>query len=480
MRKCTLLAVLLGAALCAPNLAHADYNGVTGQFTAGKDPLASSQLNDAIGRKCNADASLCTVTPSGGTSALSNADREATRDTVLNHLSAGQTAAQARDGSIDITSALAAALAGSQEVGIPCGTYRLNGLLPTITRNGTVIKGAGRSCVTVLIYSTSGNVITVGSGGSNTVGVEGFQISGIKFYAAATRTSGAVISLNVTYAATIRDVDMAGPIYDGITVIGNSGTGQAINRIEDFVLANAGRACIRVTGGAVDTFVSRGNFQGCNKGMLVDDANGLYADHLDAFNSGSYAYHFTPSASANQSVQHLWMTAMLGDTSASHNWVFDGDGKIADIHCLACWASSSAGGSGFYLSNATLDQASFDGGTTATNNSQHGFAIAAGSNITLNNVVAEMNSMAGSGQYDGIVVTSAPDWVTVTTSRSGQGGSIPQNTGHANWQRYGLNLGSGTDNVRHLTIMGNQYRQNVTGGSQVPSGTSIVNLGNTQ
>lgn len=89
-------------------------------------------------------------------------------------------------GSVDDTSAIQAAITASQDVYLPCGTYKISSALTVA--NIQKISGAGY-CATIMMSNTSQNAINVTSAGAVdfshfTINASGTQVSGSEIYVA--------------------------------------------------------------------------------------------------------------------------------------------------------------------------------------------------------------------------------------------------------------------------------------------------------
>lgn len=432
-------------------------------------------LTCAPGAKC--DVSGLSVTASGGTAALTNAEREALRPTPLDFLAPSVTPGQLRSAAVNASPAISAALALHGDVVLPCGQYRLDAP-PTWPGAGRSLKGISRSCVILLINFPAGNVIDIGDPGATWSGI---RLSRLHMFAAVKRTSGYAVRLRNTYEAEISDVVINGPQAGCVEFDGGRANGFG-NRLGRFILSSCSQAGIHVTGYARDTFVTDGIVGASPTSLHIDDASGFYSSNVDyspALGADNKAPNVLVNPQSGQNVNGLFFTAALSDSCGGDCWLFapgpdDTSGAITEVYITGGWGSGSSSGAGLRVTNPKLD------GLALTNfhihhNWQEGIRLEAGRNITIGSgTMPVMNSVAGSALYDGIFIGPNADRVTVVGARGGDGGYMKAERGFTNLQRWGLYGGVGTGDLRRITVSASQFDGNVIGGMQLPTGPRIL------
>ncbi len=464
-------------ALLWPGSTRADYDPGTGHFAAGGTMPSPSQINDALDYRGRYDLH----------SVLAETQRP---DSLV-------------AGTVDATPAINAALSKGAAF-LPCGTYRLDSAPLALGSTGRFLRGAGRGCVTLNVTFATGDVISLGQMGAAGLGPEGLSTGGFRLVAAVPRSSGAGVAVGTGYGSEVSDIAFEGPWADEIRVQGNGGTASR-TFIHNFrlgtVAGTTGGACLRVVGYANDVRVQDGGMNRCGTGVVITNGSGIQLGNVDVFGSVSQGVLVNPSAANRENVNALYTNGpVFADTSGSNGWELAGDAPITDVHLSEAWGSGSgtaiqpdgatiitSAASGLVTSNPAVNGLSITSGHFHHNGGV-GVLLGAGKNITIdpatqvfNNGVTSQNGPAcAKAEHDGIRIGPAADWVTVIGARSGTGGYMAQAAGLPNCQRYGLYAGSGTDSLRHLTIIGVQAPGNQVGGTQMPAGPGIVGLANTQ
>jgi hypothetical protein len=442
---------------------YADYSGLQAEI---------ARALAAEAGKCGVAASTCLVTPAGATASQTLAAKLGELASPADFL-IGASATLLYMGAIDAQPALTAYLAGTARSGLPCGTYRLDS---TLTVAAASLRGMDRDCVTLQINFVSGDGIVLS--GSRPA------LRNVRVYTAATRTSGSAVHVDHTYGAILEDIAIEGSHgADGILVDGANTT--HINRVDLRPPPAAGAsgfaagAGVHLYGFAVDTHLVGVNTAQWHYGIRISDASGVFAANMDFVLSGQGVL-FDPVA--GQQVFGVQMSAVLGDTSYGDNWYFGGTNPITDVQIADLWASNSQTANGVAFVNPLLNGVSISN-PHVLGNYANGMNVVSGKNISLTGGSITDNSVQGSAQADGINIGSSSDQVRIFGVFSGAGGSFSRpSPGPAlpNFQRYGVNAGSGTGDMRRITIGMSQLVGNVTGGINMPTGTNIVNLGNSQ
>jgi hypothetical protein len=446
-----------------------------------------------------------TVLPTGASARRSLSDKLSDFLTIADFLATGQTTAQLTSGAIDAQPAISAMLVAGVAAILPCGTYRLDEPIATIsTSTSVILRGAGRGCVTFNVTFAAGNVIQAGVAGATGLGVQGMSVGGFKMVAIVTRTSGAGIAVGTHYDADFSDFSFDGPWSDEVIVQGNGGA-SARTHIHDFRLGSVSGtttgACIRIISYANDTRINQGGANRCNQGLVLTSGSGTSLTDFDIFGSVASGVSVNPSSANGDNVNAFYVNgAVYSDTSGGNDWEFIGTGPTTDIHLTNVWGGAAGslitGGvativsalAGLVVTNTNLDGLTISSGHFHDNGG-NGILIGAGKNISIDagTQVWNNDSIANVGPgyttcttpgYDGIVVTGTADWVKIIGASSGKGGYFGEALGWTNCQRYGIYVGSGTGDTRHITLIGTQNPNNQTGNFQMPTGTYIVNTGN--
>ena len=395
-------------------------------------------------------------------------------DSLVRYLSAGQTEAQLLAGTIDASPSISAGIAAGRVV-LPCGMYTLNE--PLSVPSGLFdLVGVANECVTFNVTFPTGDIVTL-------TGLQRPRLSGVTINATAQRTSGAAVHLVSTYGAKIDDIAFTGP-HAADAIEDDGGRTTYIDHIDcrpPIATVGVGfygaGACIHGTGNFTGLYANHINSLSWEYGLELTNGSGAVISAAELFESNQ-GVTFDPPTGAMVSAIHL--TDVQSDTSALDNFYFGGAGYITDIQTDNIRSSSSQLGNGINFNNPLINGVQMNG-SNVLYNWEHGVLIAQGKGITFTGLTAQANSKFGSGVYNGVAIagTTAVDNITIEAGREGAGG-IDVARGNASLQAYGIAvvpLSGGTE-TRHLTFMGNQAIGNVTGGYNLTSGSTVVNLGN--
>ncbi|KVF47972.1 hypothetical protein WJ13_18470 [Burkholderia seminalis] len=201
---------------------------------------------------------------------------------------------------------------------------------------------------------------------------------------------------------------------------------------------------------------------GCFGGILFQNVSGANLWGIDVVLSSGNAIQFAPGNGGK--VIFVFLDNVLADTSTGIGWLYQpiGSGVVGNITCTKCWSAGSTGIAGVYINGANVNGITWDAGIVR-NNQQHGIWLNAGTNVVINSSQIFNNSLAGSGSYQGIVVSSGFTGFTITNNISGQGG-YDALAGGVNKQGYGLLINSSTT-TNNFVVSNNRFPGNVTAGS---------------
>ena len=367
-------------------------------------------------------------------------------------------------GSVDASATITAGLTANVSLILPCGTYRLDSA-PAIPANAKGIRGVSPGCVQLNVNFATGDVFHPTGAGGNAR----FEMADLTIYAIVTRTSGAMVHVDGTYGATLRNVAFDGPRYTDVLVDGANTT----KIIDSDFRPGATYTCVTLTGTgtqAVETVISRTNLSGCGTGLYILNASGVYLDRMDIVGSQNGGVWIYPTAASSQAVNAVRAVNVMADTTrAGNGWTIGGDGQVSEIHIDYGWGASSgqpASGpfsstyAGLLANNPTLDGVQISN-FYGWHNGGPGIDIEAGKNIQINSPMACMNGAYGSNLYDGIVVGSAVDNITITSPTSGLCGYGARPGTVTNFQRYGMNIDNNA--TQNVTVIGGQFPGNLTG-----------------
>jgi len=274
--------------------------------TLGVSTFAKTILDDA-----NSNAVLGTLTSTRAESgAQANTVLAKLRETIsaYDFMTAAQIAdAQARTLTLDLTTALQAAInaTAGKRLYIPAGSYKYS--LLTVTNNNTMIHGDGRGTRLITNASAGGVTFDIGDGVSE---IRNIELRDVTFWASVAQTAQACIrarkivrsSFKDVYVGTLEDYNADGHmLYDGIVVIefgslsitggniisshdglvvyGNSAQtfGAEFFLGDGYRIVNCGRYGIHIAGGAGGVKLDDVDVSACADGLHVsDDLGGAY------------------------------------------------------------------------------------------------------------------------------------------------------------------------------------------------------------
>ena len=376
------------------------------------------------------------------------------------------------DGVANDTAAIQAAInyagsTGGGTVYFPAGDYKISSTL-TITANNVYLRGAGRDASTIVPVAMSTDHVYF-----NAVSQGGFSDLSIIPSAAQTGSTAAIRAYNC-HNVVLDNFLIFGNCQTG--VLSDGGAAQFLATISNFEISDCAFFGIQVGSTAYqaqDTVIYNGIVSNCFNGITLINCSGTYVSDIDVIScSGAAISTFPP---ATKQVSAAFFTAVLADTTtAGSGFAFlDNGGKVTDINLVNCWAATCD-------ENGIIFGGNCDGilvsGSRFINNKQHGIYIQGGKNYTITGCQIGMNSIDGSGLYDGISIASNIQHFTINSNFIGGplgniGGLIP------NYQRYGIFINSGSSNF--YNIIGNDIVGNVTGSiSDGGSGSSRHIYGN--
>jgi hypothetical protein len=426
---------------------------VMGTVAAGDDPrITGAQPAATLGGGV--------VTAAGAPAPRTLSARFADRVSVKDFGAAG-------NGVADDTAAINAACAAGRMVLMPAGTYNVSAALNVAS---CALVGEDRGLVTIVVTASA---VAVQMSGTSP------RFQGITLNSASGHAAGYGIEvMPATYGAAIDQVTLTGAFPDNGIVL-NDCVSTHIKQVDVRAPTTgvAPGAALWITGGAADTFIDALNTYSWTAGVRISYGSGIYGQRIDCV-SGVNGIVMDPAA--GQSIFGAFLTAVLADTNSSHGWWFKGVGNITDVAIAEAWASNN-GGSGVRFDNPNVNAVDISA-SRSIGSQLNGIDIEAGANISVTGSQITDNSLAGSGLYDGVVVSTAANQVRITGCLIGFGGTFAApspglNT--ANRQRYGINASpTGTGDTRALTFIGNQLPGNVTAALNLPTGAGIIQSGN--
>ena len=434
------------------------------------------------------------ATPKGYVDAGLSAKRDATLfPTPQDNVPAGQAAALATGGMNAAPAVQAAWAKGAAR--IPCGQYRLDTPLIAPASN-TALLAESNGCVQVVVTFTNGDVVTLPAGMTN------ITISGIQFVTSVVRTSGAAIHVAGATNTLLHDLKIekgaGGQWWDGLLV----SNGAVVTRVGNFYFSDMGNDCIRLENRVVDTFIATGNTAGCNIGIRLRSASGVFLSYLDLVGSTNIGLVVDPVLANGDSVDAVTGDTVLSDTSGNAGILLGGTGRITEFNVVNLWASAS-GTSGVFTpgqvinnvgTGMVIDNENVNGVALASprfkGNGGHGIQIIHGSNIILTGAQALMNGAsfgtvppsggpASTLRLNGIQIEGQATNISIFAPIAGQGGWEP-GVGLPQKQGYGLFRNATGTGGQMVTLIGGQFNGNVIGTYllSATTGDHIVDLGN--
>lgn len=370
------------------------------------------------------------------------------------------------DGTTNDTAAIqaainAAATAGGGQVYLPPGTYRLNSGI-SWTASNIHLVGAGQGATKILANFATGNVVSVGSSGTNPATC---SIRRMSFRSNVVRSSGAGILFTQTYNCSIEDVtfDNDSPSYYYIDIQIDGYANNFINVLRRVNCRgnNAYAAIVIGANGSIvqDIWLVDSVIGGHSYGIICYNVSGFYVSNTDVIqcNVGMLTY---PNAS--QQVRQIFATNLLLDgsnTDGGQIYTNGGNCTILEFaNCETNFNGTSTSHSGLVISqgSGTIRGINFVNHQSVLN-AGDGILILSGSEIVISNPQISCNSTASSGAKHGIEIAANVSNFSVIGGFSGQGFYSATNQ-----QGYGILVNSGSSD--YYNIIGVLVRGNVTGG----------------
>lgn len=370
------------------------------------------------------------------------------------------------DGSTNDTSAIQAAInaagtAGGGEVFFPPGTYLLNSGI-SWTYSNVHLVGAGQGATKIQANFATGNVISVGSSGTNPATC---SIRRMSFRSNVVRTSGAGILFTQTYNGLIEDVafdnDSPNNYYIDIQIDGYAN--NFINTLSRINCRgnNAYAAIVIGQNGSVvqDVFISDTVIGGHSFGIIAYNLSGLYMIDCDMIQCST---GFLSYPAAGQTCRGFYLTSVLTDGCTGNGWQIYTNGGEATIwvmtNCETNYNGTTTSHSGLVINpgSGTIKGINLVN-HQAVLNSGDGIFIAGGTNIAISNPQCASNSTASSAAKNGIEVAAGVSYFSIIGGNSGNAFS-----GVGNTQGYGILVNTGASN--YYNILGVLVNGNVSGG----------------
>lgn len=370
----------------------------------------------------------------------------------------GATADGVADDTVPIQKAINyAASLGGAEIHLPSGSYKTTATISLSGSNGLSLVGSGEANTFIKPNFLTGNVIEVNTPSG---GMEAISIRGMTFDPSVTKTSGAIIYVQgTTNVVSIENIYIKkgfdGVWFDGVT-------NSVILKLDNFFINNCTNVGIKIgstTRLQQDVYLTRGNVSACGTGILLLNVSGLFASNLDMVLCVGNGIQTFPDTGAT--AIFCFFSTVLADSSGNIGWAIQSNGgNVGDIHCVNCWSAASSGQAAVLIDSPFINGVSWVGGIIRAN-SQAGFWVERGKNITLSGAHIFNNSGAANNTYDGVIIASGVTDATITDNRIGAGG-YDALAGAANKQRWGINMpASGT--TANIIIEGNNLTGNVSG-----------------
>lgn len=396
--------------------------------------------------------------------------------TVFNVVDYGADRTGAVDSTTAFNSAIAAAVAASGGVVYaPRGTYILTpASLSAIDTVGVEFRGDGPAGTRFQI-NDNGDIFRFGNVATpfgHCGGLYDLSIQGT------TSRTGWIATVNGCYLGGIENV---------YTNLGGSGisfceTGGPCNLwfIEkvDMVDYGSSTVALKLSDGN-DRFISNFSVRGADAdrtgktGILITESYGDWFTDVDVVLQ-DIGVHVVPDAGG---VNWINMMDVLSDTNLNYGWLLTGSNPIRGWTCLSCWAGtngrvwSGMGGSstsrGFLIDNSSSASSYQFIGTRAFENGGIGFEVGSGvKNFSISGGWIQSSGMMAAGTLPGFKMSNSGSKVVGLRSGHAEG------TGTGS-QTYGIEVASGADD---FLLIGNDVRQNVTGGILNSSGISNTKI----
>ncbi|MFB5151649.1 glycosyl hydrolase family 28-related protein [Burkholderia orbicola] len=373
------------------------------------------------------------------------------------------------NGSTDDTASIQAAVnaacsAGGAVVNVPPGTYKIASTV-TINCSYVTLRGAGKNVSTFASSSTTADTLVIGSTAPSAI--QDVYVYGLGLVPSVNKTAGNEIRISGNNSTIeVSDFIIGGAAFSAYTGIDiDSYGGAIIYKIHNGYFQNLGNQAMVVgtsNGLIQDVYAYDLGMSGCFGGILFQNVSGAYLWGIEVVLSSGNAIQFAPANGGK--VIFVFLDNVLADTSTGIGWLYQpiGTGVVGNIVCTKCWSAGSTGIAGVYVNGANVNGITWDAGIVR-DNQQHGIWLNAGTNVVINSSQIFNNSLAGSGSYQGIVVSSGVTGFTITNNISGQGG-YDALVGGVNKQGYGLLINSSTT-TNNFVVSNNRFPGNVTAGS---------------
>jgi hypothetical protein len=295
--------------------------------------------------------------------------------------------------------------------------------------------GAGSSGIGLVVQNINGNFTA-----------QNFAIYNYGYGVIVTATTGS----GGAWGGVFTGFDVRFIANSGIQVNCNAGADSGGDRyFSDGVVSNNGYA-----GGSVGV------------GMEWCKSGGDHAYTIDITSFG-IGVKLSP-ANGSDNMLYTSFRGVLSDTSAVHNWVFDGtNGKILGIQLVDCWSGFSTD-TGVVFTGANIDDVQWTGGKVRESGT-YGIELRDGSNIRFNGASIAANSRlhASPGNYPGVQVSAGVSNFMFVSNNIGNFASGTFNQGD------GIVIASGASD--NFIIVGNNLLNAGSGKTGIVNGASGTN-----
>ena len=343
------------------------------------------------------------------------------------------------DATTAIRNAIAAAAGGGGgEIMFPAGNYGVSGTI-AITSAAITLIGEGPDASVITASATTGDVVSFGpSPGFTPCG----GIRGLSIKSSVTRTAGAALTIDGCQDGEFQNFKLATRGGDGIHISPTGHLAAALH-FSDFRIASTGAFNgILVQGPYSDRYFRSGWINGDgtagSRGINIQNSNGDWYTDIETVGS-EFGVLINPGPGQGVIWGHMMNVLADQNTSQGFRITSSGNGFIWGMTFTAPWASgngnTSTNGRGFYIgSGAGL----LIENPRVMNNGGHGIEIAGGTGVKILGGFISANSQQSGGSFDAINVNSGASSFQVIGATTGGIGTVPQ--------RYGINIGAGSDN----------------------------------
>jgi hypothetical protein len=209
--------------------------------------------------------------------------------------------------------------------------------------------------------------------------------------------------------------------------------------------------------------VSNNGFTGTNTSsigihILAGGGDMFHGSDVTSANRGIVA-----DPPAGQNVLYLFFDSVLADSSASHNWEFDGtNSKVWSTQCHNCWGAYSTNGAGLVTRGANLDSLRWIGGRLRENGT-NGANLKGGKNVEIQGAEIASNSKLTTNTYAGVLIDAGVSEWGIVNCRIGNFASFII-------QADSINVAVGASN--NFRIMGNDLRSFGAGKAALVNGAT--------